>query len=410
VLAVFIATYGVLPLVLIGPPTVMMGLSFGLLQRAVQTDVHLLGRRVGWLQTANVAGATIGAVLTGLVLLDLIGTVGTLRLLACTSIVYFWLHALSSPSRTARRVLGAAALAGIVSVALPPAPTFWARLHAARPAVVLQREDGSGLALLKVGRAQTVVFANGIGQSHVPYGGAHTALGALPVLLHPEPRTVAVIGLGSGDTLFAAGGRRETTTIDNIEIIEGQVETLHDLASRMAYPALRMLLADPRITFHSTDGRAFIRKGGRRYDIIEADALRPTSAFAGNLFSVEYFRMLREHLEPGGYAVSWVPTPRVRDSMLQAFPYVTTIQDVGIGSEAPIDASSDRIRRRLVEPFTARYYEQGLLDIAYLLRDYVAVTPHVIGPEQDRSRLQDVNRDLFPKDEFALPYTPFEAP
>jgi hypothetical protein len=46
--------YVALPLIVIGLPTAAMGLSFGYLQRAVQTDLEGLGRRVGWLQTANI--------------------------------------------------------------------------------------------------------------------------------------------------------------------------------------------------------------------------------------------------------------------------------------------------------------------------------------------------------------------
>ena len=171
----------------------------------------------------------------------------------------------------------------------------------------------------------------------------------------------------------------------------------------MPYLALQMLLADPRIHFRFTDGRAFIRKGGRRYDIIEADALRPTSAFAGNLYSVEYFQMLREHLAPGGFAVSWVPTERVRNSMVLAFPYVTTFGDLGIGSSSPIDADLETVRRRLSDPFTARYYEQGGVDLAGSLEPYLTATPVVVTPAFDRSRITDFNRDLSPKDEFALP-------
>jgi predicted membrane-bound spermidine synthase len=223
------------------------------------------------------------------------------------------------------------------------------------------------------------------------------------VLLHPRPATIAVIGLGSGDTVFAAGARPETASIDNIEIIAAQLDTLRRLTSHMPYPALQMLLADPRIHFQFTDGRAFIRKGGRRYDIIEADALRPTSAFAGNLYSVEYFGMLREHLEPGGFAVSWVPTERVRNSMVLAFPYVTTFGDLGIGSTSAIPADLERVRQRLSDPFTARYFEQGGVDLAGSLEPYLAAAPVVIGPDFDRALITDWNGDLFPKDEFALP-------
>ena len=60
-----IVLYAALPVVLVGPPTLMMGLSFALLQRAIQTDLAGLGRRVGWLQAANIAGSTLGSILTG---------------------------------------------------------------------------------------------------------------------------------------------------------------------------------------------------------------------------------------------------------------------------------------------------------------------------------------------------------
>ena len=77
----YLIVHGLIPAVFIGPPTIMMGLSFGCLQRAVQDDVSLLGRRVGWLQTANIAGSMIGALMTGLWLLDRVGSSGTFRLL-----------------------------------------------------------------------------------------------------------------------------------------------------------------------------------------------------------------------------------------------------------------------------------------------------------------------------------------
>ena len=53
--------YGLLPLALYGVPTVLMGLSFGALQRAVQDDPATSGRKVGLLQAANIAGCTAGA-------------------------------------------------------------------------------------------------------------------------------------------------------------------------------------------------------------------------------------------------------------------------------------------------------------------------------------------------------------
>ena len=48
------------------PPTLLMGLSFPALQRAVQDDVRTSGRKVGLLQAANIAGCVAGSLLVGL--------------------------------------------------------------------------------------------------------------------------------------------------------------------------------------------------------------------------------------------------------------------------------------------------------------------------------------------------------
>ncbi len=84
---------GLVPTLLILPSTLLMGMSFAFLQRAVQTDVRVLGRRVGWFQAANIAGSLAGALLTGVLLLNYLGSPGTLRLLAAASLIFIVLFA-----------------------------------------------------------------------------------------------------------------------------------------------------------------------------------------------------------------------------------------------------------------------------------------------------------------------------
>ena len=43
------------------------------------------------------------------------------------------------------------------------------------------------------------------------------------VLLHPKPEEVAVIGLGSGDTVYALGGSPHTRELTCIEIVESDL-------------------------------------------------------------------------------------------------------------------------------------------------------------------------------------------
>ncbi len=396
-----------LPLLLIGPPTVMAGMSFPLLQRQVQTDLTRLGRRVGLLLTANVVGSTVGAFVTGLVLLDWLGSAGTMRVLAVMSAMFAVTAALSQglrPSRRTAAVAGVAIAAVLLAVLMPDAQTFWARLHGTSSSFIIQGEDGTGVSVLRGERQdfrRTVVYVNGLGQSWVPYGGIHTVLGALPAFIHPHPKRAALIGLGSGDTLFAMSGRSELERVTSIEIIAPQLGTLRELAKWQGYPGLQRILQDPRIAHVSGDGRRFLARSTERFDIIQADALRPHSAFAGNLYSDAYFRLLRDRLAPGGLAVSWAPTARILRTFTTVFPYVALQGQVVMGSDTPIAVDAGALRARLADRQVRDYYSAAGINIEDLLAPYAAGW-QFFGPDTARP-VGDINTDLYPRDEFELP-------
>jgi spermidine synthase len=223
----------------------------------------------------------------------------------------------------------------------------------------------------------------------------------LPILIHPDPRDIAVIGLGSGDTAYSVAGWPETERIACIEIIRPQRETLEVLNPVRGDPGLRGLLADRRITHVFGDGRSHLLRGGRLYDIIEADALRPRSAYAGNLYSVEYFMLLRDRLKPGGLAATWVPTPRVRAAFLKVFPHVMEMSDIFIGSTRPIVFDRPAAQARLSDPRVHSHYESAGVDIDALLSTYLEA-PLFHGPDDPRDNNAEVNTDLFPRDEFDI--------
>lgn len=413
----FIRLYVGVPAVLVLPATFLMGCSFPLLQRVVQTDLALVGRRVGVLLLANILGSMFGTVLTGWVLLNVLGTPGTFRLLASMSGVFALLAAslvFSTRHLTlrGRRVPTLAAASGAVAILfvpvlawMPSAGTFWARLHGTTVERIFFGEDGSGLSVVKTDQAglegKSVVFVNGAGQSTLPYGDIHTALGAVPAFIHPAPRDAAIIGLGSGDTVHAVAGRPDIERITCVEIIRPQLDTLEQLTRRWPYGGLRSLLENPRIEHVFGDGRIHLMRGGRRYDIIEADALRPGSAYSGNLYSDEYFRLVRAQLKPKGLAATWAPTARVHRTFVRVFPYVMSIPGILIGSDTPIELDRRAIAARRDDPRVRHYYETAGIDIERLLNDYLAA-PVSYTPDFNRDALTDFNTDLFPKDEYDL--------
>jgi spermidine synthase len=403
-LAMAVVLYLLVPVAVIGPPTVLMGASFTYLQCAVQTDLRVLGRRVGWLQAANIVGSMLGAIVTGLCALHWLGTSGTQVALIALGAPFLLAYERVVRERRAHRMLSAIAAAVLLAAlaSMPSANKLWARLHGSDKALVIASEDRSGLAVLIRKEQGVVVYANGIGQSTLPFGGIHTVLGALPAMVHPSPEAAVVIGLGSGDTLFSIGGRPETRTIHSIEIVAPALDALRILDERGGDVGLSALLRDPRVRHHFTDGRAFLARSSDRYDIIEADALRPSSAYAGNLFSTEYFELLRDRLKPGGIAVSWAASSRVVDTFVKVFPYVVLAPHILLGSSRPLSFDPAAIRERLRAPFTRDYYAAAGIDIENMMEPYLA-TQAVYGPEFDRTTLRDVNHDLFPKDEFMVP-------
>ena len=413
----FLRLYVALPLLIVVPPTFLMGCAFPCLQRVVQTDLDRVGRRVGTLLLANIAGSILGTVFTGGFALGAIGTAVTLKLLVGLSGIFAVAAAMTyrveprpgierpaphlawATGSTVVLVLG-------ILVWMPGSAELWSRLHGTTVERMVFAEDNTGLSVIKAAgndlAGPTVVFANGVGQSVIPYGDTHTMLGALPTLVHTDPRQVAIIGLGSGDTIHGAGGRPGIERITGIEIIGSQIETLRALAVLNPYGGLRALLDDPRVEHVVGDGRAYLMRTTRRFDVIEADALRPTSASSGNLYSVAYFTLVRNRLAPNGLAATWVPTQRVHDSFLKVFPHVVSVPGILLGSNAPFAFDAPTIAARAAEPRVRDYYRRAGIDIEALIRPYIEAPPVRFGPDFDRDTLTDLNTDLFPKDEFDL--------
>ena len=407
----FLGLYAALPIALIGIPTFLMGFSFPYLQKATQVDSSRVGRRVGLLMTSSIIGNVLGATLAGWLLLPLLGTPATLRVVVAVGGLLSLLLArhVAHDRSTRGRAMGLAfaGLAVLTMMFIPNAPRFWATVHGASADRVIVAEDGSGLSVLKSSapnlRGQTFVFVSGLSQSWIPYGNVHTVLGALPALLHENPEEIAVIGLGSGDTAFAAAGRSSVRRVVCIEIIGAQKGTLERYARISPDPGLVGLLSDPRIEHVVGDGRAFIARSNRRFDIIEADALRPSSAYSGNLYSKEYFELLARHLKPGGLAVTWAPTGRVHATFVKVFPYVLAFgADILVGSNDPMTFDRDAFMARLTSVDVRTYFARAGIDIEPFLASYVDGVS-ALGADYDRSALQDLNTDLFPKDEYNLP-------
>jgi spermidine synthase len=389
-----------LPLLVFGVPTFLMGLSFPTLQRAVHDDVRTSGRKVGFLQAANIAGCVAGSLAVGLVLLHWAGTAGTLAVLMGLGLVFALVGVRAHGPRSVFAALGA--LLALVAVALPDQRALWTRLHGTADASSLVEEDATSVcAVVPQSNERWAVFVNGRTHSWLPFGGVHTQLGAASAIVHPAPLDVAIIGLGSGDTAWAAACRPETRSLTVFEIAGPQPVLLSRLARTREVPGLRAFLEDPRLALHVADGRNALSRSDRSYDLVEADALWPEAAYSGNLYSSEFFQAVARRLKPGGLMCTWSPTARVYASFTTAFPHVigTEERDIIIGSNDPIAVDPAAWKARLLAPAVEAYLGRRNTDDAWkLLQEF---RPLNIRNRPRRQR--EMNLDLFPRDEFLSP-------
>jgi spermidine synthase len=384
--------YVELPLLLFFLPTVLMGVSFPILQRAVQDDPATSGRKVGALQAANIAGCAAGSLLVGLVCLQHLGTPGTLRLLLALGVVF----ALVGLRHYGRVFVAPALVLAVLAVVLPGPDRLWRRLHGvpAKTPLVFFEEDATGVVALTPDEGGWRLSVNGKGNSWLPYGSGHTLLGAMPATVHPAPVDVAVVGLGSGDTAWASAWRPETRSLTVFEISAPQPRILWRLVGFLDVTDTRHLLEDPRLRIRVEDGRKALEAGEALYDLIETDATWPETAGSGNLYSVEFFAAASRRLKPGGVMCTWAPTPRVVASFRAVFPHALEADggDVLIGSLAPIPFAPETWAARVAtsEPYLGAARTKDVLDAVLKLRP-AGPAPAVLP-----------NRDLFPRDEYAV--------
>ncbi|MCX8134349.1 MAG: fused MFS/spermidine synthase [Roseococcus sp.] len=402
-----------LVVIVVGPPSFIIGMTFPFVQRAVQQDLASVGARVGWVQLANILGNAAGSLGTGLVTFHFLGTMGTMLLLALLSLglllAWLWLARASRPWTAAL-----AAATAAIALLLPNNERFWARLHGLPENVAFAwSEDRSGIAFWRErgegeGRAPGRFFIMGHGQGFVPFLETHILLGMIGPLIHPHPERVLTIGIGSGGTPYGATVNPATREVRGIELVRPVLDTLEEIARERPESGVAQLLRDPRVKLEYGDGRRALTRGNGRYDVIEADAIRPQTSHSGLLYSAEFLAQVRERLAPGGLYVQWAPTWRVVDTFVAVFPHAVLLRpaNVLIGSDRPIPIDRDGLLERLRSPELVAFTRRGNPNVTDLTA-MIAGEMTVWTPETPR--VPPPLTDMFPRDEFFINHAYLDA-
>jgi len=362
------------------PATLAIGATFPCAVAAVAGPAERAGRTVGYVYAVNTLGAIAGTVLAGFLLIPTWGIHSSLKvgilgnLLSAAALLL--IPAGGDPRWWRWRV---AALGGTLAVALVVSlvPPWDQRVMASGPAIYGKRylreagsraltpvlRDGQFLysrdgpsATVHVYRVGKDTFLRVNGKTDASTAGdmpTQLVLGHLPLLLHREPRRVLVIGLGSGITAGAVA-RHPVERIDIAEIEPAVVE-----GARFFAHVHGDVLRDPRVRTVVADGRNHLLTASDRYDVIISEPSNPWIGGLASLFSVEFFQLARERLQPDGVMLQWLQGYNLASDDMRmivrtfrtAFPATTVWHSVGgdfllLGATRPLAVDLSRIRAR----------------------------------------------------------------
>jgi len=312
------------------PATFLAGMTLPLLTGA------LLRRgggeaAIGEVYAANTVGAIAGVVLAVHLGLPNLGLKGTLLAGAAVDLALgvVLLGAFGVARRRVALAAAACAAAVVAAAALfdldankMTAGVFrHGELAASRDATVLFKKDGKTATVHLVKYAEaTSLRTNGKsdGSINLDAGGERGSdeitmvlTGALPLALRPDTRSAALIGIGTGLTMHTL---LQSLTIERVETVE--IEPAMAEASRGFMPRNSGAYADPRGAIVFDDAKSFFAAGRRRYDLIISEPSNPWVSGVASLFTREFYRRMKAHLNPGGMVVQWFQLYEIDPSLV----------------------------------------------------------------------------------------------
>jgi len=337
-----------LPLV----PALFLGATFPLLSNELLAwggDARAVGR----LYAVNTAGAVLGSLLSGFLAIPQLGAQRWAVLMVGLVLLTALIGLLRDGARLAGALLAAAAIAALALALIFVPPVAGQRLATGVEQVVAALEGREATTLVVQDRRGDRTLISGGHRIRDGRGGEvndHARRALVPTALHPRPRRVLAIGLGTGETARTFLDLDGVEELLVVELDERQPELL-------SWFGTGHILEDPRLELVTGDGRHLLRTRRETWDLIVVDAYGPEATPA--FYSADFFGEARARLAPGGLLFVKLMPSALPDAdtlasflctLFDSFPWsIFTYYDDGLSGlvgahEAPVGAlRADRI-------------------------------------------------------------------
>lgn len=290
------------------PAGILLGATFPLAVRSLVPRVEDAASRVGLATTVNTAGGILGAYVVGFVLLPSAGVVGSLKTLVALNAAAALAIVVPGGRRAWQAAMGAAAVL-VMTFVLTTSDFLADRLASLRPGEMIRIDEGKDVIVtvyedhLDGGSARTL-YVDGTSYTGSRFFAQRymKMMGHLPLLLCEEKRRALVICLGTGMTLSALARHEDLEQIACAELSEGVARALPLFAQVNDGVA-----SNPRARIEIQDGRHFLLTRTTTWDVVTLEPPPPLNAGVNDLYSEEFYRLVKSRLAPGGVICQWFP-------------------------------------------------------------------------------------------------------
>jgi spermidine synthase len=281
--------------------------------------------RAGRSYAVNIVGSILGPLVAGYVLVTQFDVRVAMLILALPIAgLAAWALAASPGRRTVPHYVALAASAALLLVGFTVSESFEGAVASDSPREV--RRDYAATAIAYGTGMDKRLLVNGVGITTLTP--ITKVMAHLPLALHGHARDGLVICFGMGTTFRSmASWGIDTTAVDLTGAVIDSFAFFHADAATVA--------AAPNVHLVVDDGRRFLARTERQYDVIVIDPPPPVEAAGSSLlYSRQMYTLLQRRLRPGGILQQWFPggeeaTGRaVARTLAQSFPYVAAYRSI----------------------------------------------------------------------------------
>jgi spermidine synthase len=320
----------------------------------------------------NIVGGILGPLFAGYLLLPYFGVRQSMIILALPLLAFFILEIRAAFQRPVFGTVTTAATTAVLATATLFSTSYEERSYYKSGEL---RRDYVATVLASGQGRDKLLFVNGIAMTHLTP--ITKVMAHLPMFTRErKPEAALVICLGIGTTL---------RSVESADVDVTAVELVPSVRQVFSYfhPDAEALLRKPNCRVIIDDGRRFLRRTDKKYDVITIDPPPPVEAAGSSLlYSSQFYQLIKARLSDGGMLQTWYPGgdkltfQAFARAIVDEFPYVRvyrSIEDWGYH----FSASMQPFEKPTVEQFIARMPERARTDLlewagGKSLEDYVA--------------------------------------